>query len=113
MIRLLPPTPLKLAGCFPRPTLAPLVARHDPLGVKLDLLLVRSRLRFGLPLLILARLARTLLASAPEELGAALPRAQLLRQLIPALLAIQLILGLIGRLRLRQDLAGDLLKVAS
>ena len=51
-----------------------------------------------------------LLARPAEELGAALPGAQLLGQLIPALIAIELILGLIDRLRLRQDLPGDLRK---
>ena len=96
---------------FPRPTLASLVARHDPLGVELEpILLTQDRLRFGLVLLILA-LARAPLARLTEELRPALPGAQLLGQLIPALLAIQLILGLVGRLRLGQDLPGDLPKV--
>ena len=61
----------------------------------------------------MAGLPRALLARLTEELGPPFPRAQLLRQLIPARLAIQLILGLIGRLRLRQDLLRDLLKGTS
>jgi hypothetical protein len=60
---------------------------------------------------IFGRLCRTPLARLSEELGAALTGTQLLGQLIPALIAIQLILGLIRRLRLGQDLPRDLRKV--
>ena len=52
-IRVLPAALLELAVRFPRPTLASLVARHDPLGIELEpILLTRHRLRLGLGLLI-------------------------------------------------------------
>jgi hypothetical protein len=55
-------------------------------------------------------LALDLLAGLAEELAPALRRAQLLGQLITPSLAELLILGLIGRYRLGQDLARDLLE---
>ncbi len=97
---------------FAGPTLASLVARHDPLGVELEpILLTRRRLRLRLRLQIIGRIGRAPLARLTEELGPALPRAQLLGQLIPTRLAIELILGLVGRLRLGQDLPRDLPKI--
>ena len=111
---MLPTALLKLAVRLPRPPLASLVASHDPLGIKPEpVLLRRHRLGLGPLLLIVGCLGRAPLARLTEELGPPLPRAQLLRQLIPALIAIQLILGLIDSPRLRQDLPSDLPKSRS
>ena len=77
---------------------------NDPLHIKLEPILrpvgrLRQQLR-----LVMRLLGGLLLADATEELGAPLPGAQLLGQLITTRLAIELILGLIGRDRLSDDL---------
>jgi hypothetical protein len=79
-------------------------------GVKLELL-VRCWRRFGLLLLVLRFLAVAVLLGLPEELAPTLRRAQLLGQLITTRLPVQLVLGLVGRLRLGENLPRDLLKL--
>ena len=110
MIRLLPAALLELAARLARPTLPALGARHDPLGIELVCdLRIGDRLR-NLRLAAGPLLARCLLVGAAKELRSPFPGAQLLGQLIPARLPIQLVLGLVDRLRLRQDLPRDLVK---
>jgi hypothetical protein len=103
---------LKLALALAQPALASLRARHDPLRVELQRYLL-GRLRLGLRLL--AR--HGVLVSAPElsprlakELASALRRAQLFGQLITARVAVELVLGLVGRPGLGHDLPGDLVE---
>ena len=101
---------LKLPATLARPTLASLMTSNDPLHIKREpILRLLMRLRQQLRL-VLRLIGGLLLADAAEELGTPLPGAQLLGQLITTLIAIELILGLIGRDRLRDDLPGDLPK---
>jgi hypothetical protein len=97
--------PLELA----QPALAALGARDDPL-------LVEHQLRLGQPLtgrlLVVGAFAPQPLASVAEELAASLGRAQLLGQLIATRVPVKLVLGLVGRLVLSQDLPGDLPEIA-
>ena len=98
-----PATLLKLPAALPRPTLASLVTSDDPLHIELKpILRLAGRLSQQLRL-ILCLVGGLLLADAAEELSTPLPGPQLLRQLITALLAVELILGLIRRYRLRED----------
>ena len=97
---------LELALALAQPALPPLRARHDPRRVELERHLLGC-LRLRLP----GRLALRLLAELPgvgvivaqplpglaEELASALRRAQPLGQLIATRLAIELVLGLVGR----------------
>ena len=96
-IRGLPPALLELAASLARPPVPALPARDDPLHIKREPI-PRIGLRHEL-LLWLGRvpLPIALFAGAAEELRAALPSAQLLRQLIAPRLPELLILGLIGR----------------
>jgi hypothetical protein len=100
---------LELALALAHPPLPPLGARHDPLRVELERHLL-GRLRLG-PGLLAQRgelvLAPELPPRLAKELAPALRRAQLLGQLITARLAIELILGLVGRPGLGEDLARD------
>jgi hypothetical protein len=67
-IAVLPAALLELAARFPRPALARLCARDDPLGVEFELILrLGDRLRFPIGPRLLAGLARSLLASAAED----------------------------------------------
>src|ERR1019366_1475713 len=59
-------------------------------------------------LAVFGLLAPHLLPSLAEELAAPLGRLQLLGELITTRVPVQLVLGLIGRLVLSQDLPGDL-----
>ena len=88
--------------CRPRPTIS--------LGVELKRhLIAASRLGLAGQLSALL-LAPQLLAGLAEELAPTLRRAQLLGQLITTRLAELLVLGLIGRPGLGQDLPRDLLE---
>jgi hypothetical protein len=78
-------------------------AGDDPLRVELELD-VRRCLRLALWLLAVGVLSLPLLPGLPEELAPALRRAQLLGQLITTRITVELILGLVGRLRLGEDL---------
>ena len=112
-IRAAPSGAARAGGALPASNPGVPVARHDPLGVELELRPPQAvPARVQLQLLIVGCLGRAPLARLTEELGPSFPRAQLLGQLIPALLAIQLVLGLIGRLSLGQNLPRDLLKIA-
>jgi hypothetical protein len=105
-VRVLPAALLELAAGAAQPPLPTLNAGDDPLCIKLELT-ARCRLRVWLGLLAVGLLPQLLLLRRPKELRASLRRAQLLRQLI----AIQLILSLVSRPRLGEDLPHDLLKL--
>src|SRR5438270_2224092 len=107
-IGMLPALLLELALRVTQPPLATLNPSQDPLGVELELRLGR-RLNLGLlgQLLVLV-LACQRAPGLPEELAPALRGAQLLGQLITPRLTEQLILGLVGRLDLLDDLLSDL-----
>ena len=107
-VGLLPAALLELALGVAQPALPPLDPGDDPLRIEL---LARRCLRVGLQLLGVRRLPVALLLGLPEELAATLRRAQLLGQLIPARITVQLVLGLVGRLRLGEDLPRDLLEL--
>jgi hypothetical protein len=95
-----PTVPLELALALAHPPLPSLGARHDPARVELQRHLL-GRLRLALRLLAelgVLVLAPQLSPRPAKELAPALRRAQLLGQLIPARLAVELILGLVGRL---------------
>ena len=109
-VRFLPALLLELAAGVAQPTLPALDARDDPLRVELELRLGR-RLALRLRLVADQLLALELLLGVAEELAPALRRAQLLGQLITPRLAIQLVLGLVGRLVLGEDLLRDLLEL--
>ena len=95
---------LALALAQPRvPSLPP--PPDDVLGLELN-----RHLRFGLGRPRLLVRALTLSLGLAEELPPTLRGAQLLRQLIAALLAVELVLGLVGRPGLGQDLPGDLIE---
>ena len=103
---------VKLALGFAQTPLTTLDSRHDPLGVKLVVagirLLLGGRVAFGLllPLGLSLLLKRSRQPLEPGLLGLKLGR-----QLIPARLPVALILGLVGRDRLREDLPRDLVIV--
>jgi hypothetical protein len=61
--------------------------------------------------LVVRFLAVAVLRGVPEELAPTLRRAQLLGQLIAARSTVELVLGLVGRLRLGEDLPRDLLEL--
>jgi hypothetical protein len=101
---------LKLSLTLSQPALPPLHPGDD-LG-RVELERHPPGLRPQRRLLWLAAQPRVLLLapSLPglaKELAPALRRAQSLRQLIAARLAVELVLGLVGRARLGHDLAGD------
>jgi len=107
-LALVPAALLKLAAALTGPALASLPSSDDPIHVKLKPVVgLTGRLRDQLRL-ILGQLAGLLFTDATKELSASLAGAQLLRQLITTSLAIELILGLIGRDRLRDDVPRDL-----
>src|SRR5579859_1588048 len=100
---------LELVASLAQPPFPALGPRDDPL-------LVKHQLRLGQVLtdrlLVVGLLAAQLLAGLAEELAAPLGRAQLLGQLITARIPVKLVLGLVGRLVLSEDLSGDLLEIA-
>ena len=85
-----------------------MTARDNLLGVELGR---RLRLRVA-GLIVIAVGAGEPLPGLAKELTPPLARAQRLRQLIATRVAVELILGLINRLGLGEDLARDLPKVA-
>ncbi len=96
---------LELPTGLPQPPLPTLRARNDPLLIKLKLRL-DTLLRLPLGELLGGRGAQ-LLPGPGKELAPPLGRPQLLGQLITPRIAIQLILGLIGRPVLGHDLPGE------
>src|SRR5947209_12897404 len=100
---------LELAAGLTHPALPALGTRNDPL-------LVKHQLRLGQSLTgrlsVLGLLAPQLLPSLAEELTAPLGCLQLLGELITTRVSEQLVLGLVGRPVLSQDLPGDLPKIA-
>jgi hypothetical protein len=109
-IRRLPAMLLELTTSLSHPTLPALGTRDDLLGVKLERLASRFGLRAA-RLISITVLGGELLPGLAEELTPPLPSAQLLGQLIPARVTIELILSLVSRFRLRQDLPRDPPKV--
>ena len=109
---------LELALALPQPALTPLHAGHDLGRIKLERHLLGS-LRLPHPRCLRLRLlgfdtiAGRPLPGPAKELAPALRRAQPLGQLIAARLAVELVLGLVGRPGLGHDLAGDLVRTCS
>ena len=112
--RRLPPLAVKLALALKQPAIATLHARDDLLRIKLTLgrpLLVALRPALAAVLVLLVALALGLASGGQltrQPRPPPLIRLQLLGQLIPARLAVLLILGLIGRDRDLDQLLGDL-----
>src|SRR5205085_2608644 len=100
---------LELTISLSQPPLATLSTGDDLLGVELELWLDRClSLRLLAQSLLLLALAGELPPGLAEELAPALWGAQLLGQFITTRLAELLILGLVDRLDLLDDLLGDL-----
>ena len=102
-----PATLLDLTARLPDPSVPTLGPGDDLLGVELKRLGGRLRLRAA-RLISIAVLGSELLPGLAEELAPPLPSPQLLGQLLPTRVPIQLILSLIDRLRLGQNLPRDL-----
>ena len=111
----MPAALLKLAAGVAQPPLPTLDAGDDPLRIKLELtirLCLRARPRLLRVRFLALALALALVLGLPEELAPTLRRAQLLGQLITPRLTKALILGLVGRLVLGEDLPRDLLELS-
>ena len=110
-LRLLAAMLIELVSGLTQPALTALSAGHDDIGVKLELRLGRLCIAGSVALRARVLLALKLSLRLRERGTTALPRAQMLRQLIATILSIEPVLGRVDLARLLQDLPRELLVV--